>query len=341
MAALGTARCLLRSYSWVKNVQTNKQMLVRCSVRTLCSGTQDNNFSDSTKLQFSDPAVQDILTTITGLDLQKVFRPIKQKLKPPTYKLMTDEQLQKATEVAAEQAKKLLQMPPVLPERKPISDVLSEDKILDGMDTAKYVFTDITFTVPHRERFIVVREPNGTLRKATWEERDRLIQVYFPKGGRNITAPLLFKEENLKMVFSQDRHEDVLNVCLVQFEPDSSEYIRVHTATYEDLDKHSKYELLRSTRHFGGMVWYLVNSRRVDGLIVDMLNKYLLQDAVSLVSLFHMVYPHSESAQEAARQQATGTDLVKIYAQKESQRAGYIELALQAYEQMTAKSSAA
>lgn len=49
---------------------------------------------DSAKPQFTDPAVQDILTSITGLDLQKVFRPAKQELKPPTYKLMTDEQLQ-------------------------------------------------------------------------------------------------------------------------------------------------------------------------------------------------------------------------------------------------------
>ena len=55
-----------------------------------------------------------------------------------------------AVKSATEQAKKLLQMPPVLPERKPISDVLSEDKILDGMDTAKYVFTDITYNIPHR-----------------------------------------------------------------------------------------------------------------------------------------------------------------------------------------------
>ncbi|XP_071327807.1 small ribosomal subunit protein mS22 [Trachinotus anak] len=338
MAALGTARCLFRSYSRVKNVQKSKQVLVQCSVRTLCSGTPDD---DHAKPQFTDPAVQDIMSRITGLDLQKVFRPIKQELKPPTYKLMTDQQLEQAVESARVQAKKLLQMPPVLPERKPISDVLSEDKILDGMDTAKYVFTDITYNIPHRERFIVVREPNGTLRKATWEERDRLIQVYFPKEGRKLTPQSIFKEENLKMVFSQDRHEDVLNLCLVQFEPDSSEYITVHAATYEDVDKHNKYELLRSTRHFGGMVWYLVNARRVDGLIVDMLKRELLQDAVSLVSLFHMAHPHSESAQEAASQQATGTDLLKVYAQKESQRSGYIELALQAYEQMAAKGSAA
>ncbi|XP_070685199.1 small ribosomal subunit protein mS22 [Pempheris klunzingeri] len=341
MAALRTARCLFRSYSRVKNVQKSKQMLARGSGRTLCGAAQDKALTDEAKPQFTDPAVQDILTRITGLDLQKVFRPIKQELRPPTYKLMTDEQLKQATELATEQAKKLLQMPPVLPERKPINDVLSEDKILDGMDTAKYVFTDITYNTPHRERFIVVREPSGTLRKATWEERDRLIQTYFPKEGRKLTAPLIFKEENLKMVFSQDRHEDVLDMCLVQFEPDSSEYIRVHGATYEDLDKHGKYELLRSTRHFGGMAWYLVNARRVDGLIVDMLKKELLQDAVSLVSLFHIVHPHCESAQEASRQQATGTDLLKIYAHTESQRSGYIELALQAHEQMSANSSAA
>ncbi|XP_042342347.1 28S ribosomal protein S22, mitochondrial [Plectropomus leopardus] len=341
MAALGKARFLFRTYSRVKNVQKSQQISVKCSVRTLCSGTQDAALPENPKPQFTDPAVQDILTRITGLDLQKVFRPLKQKLEPPTYKLMTDQQLEQAIELATEQAKKLLQMPPVLPERKPIIDVLSDDKFLDGMDTAKYVFTDITYTVPHRERFIVVREPSGTLRKATWEERDRLIQTYFPRVGRKIIAPLIFKEENLKMVFSQDRHEDVLDLCQVQFEPDSSEYIRAHAATYEDLEKHGKYELLRSTRHFGGMAWYLLNARRVDGLIVDMLKRERFEDAMSLVSLFHMVHPHSESAKEAASQQATGADLLQIYAQKESQRSGYIELALQAYRQTAAESSAA
>ncbi|XP_068441296.1 small ribosomal subunit protein mS22 [Clinocottus analis] len=339
MAALGTARCLLRTCCRVKNVQKSKQLSVRCGVRTQCSGSRDSALSDHARPTFTDPTVQDLLSGITGLDLQKVFRPVKEELKPPTYKLMTDEQLEEAVALATEQAKKLLQMPPVLSERKPINDVLSEDKILDGMDTAKYVFTDITYNLPHRERFIVVREPNGTLRKASWEERDRLVQVYFPREGRQITPPLIFNEGNLKMVFSQDRHEDVLDLCLVQFEPDSSDYIRVHAATYEDLDKHGKYELLRSTRHFGGMAWYLLGARRVDGLIVDMLKKELLQDAVSLVSLFHMVHPHSESAQEAASQRAAGADLLKIYAQKESQRSGYIELALQAYEQLQAESA--
>lgn len=284
--------------------------------------------------------MQDILTRITGLDLEKVFQPVKQELKPPTYKLLTDAQLEEATQLARVEAQKLLRMAPVLPEREPIHDVLSEDKILEGMDTANYVFTDITFNIPHRERFIVVREPAGTLRKATWEERDRLIQVYFPKEGRKLTAPPVFKEENLKMMYAQNRHAEVLNRCLVQFEPDSADYIRVHGATYEDLEREGKHELLRSTRHFGGMAWYLVTARRVDRLLVDMLQRDLLQDAVSLVSLFNMVHPHSETAQEAVRLQASGADLLKIYAKFESQRAGYIELALQAYEQTPAESSA-
>ena len=55
-----------------------------------------------------------------------------------------------AVELAKEQAKKMLQMPPLLPERKPIDDVLSVDQILEGMLTAKYAFTDISFNVPHR-----------------------------------------------------------------------------------------------------------------------------------------------------------------------------------------------
>ncbi|KAK2868832.1 hypothetical protein Q7C36_000703 [Tachysurus vachellii] len=294
------------------------------------------NTDQVTKAQFTDAEVQDILKRITGLDLNKVFRPIKQELKPPKYKLLTDAQLKEAVKKAEEEAQRLLQMPPVLPERQPISDVLCEDEILEGMDTAKYVFTDITYNIPHRERFIVVREPSGVLRKASWEERDRLIQVYFPREGRKLTAPPIFKEENLKVVFGQNRHEEVLNYCLVQFEPDSADFKRVHTLTYEDIEQHGKYELLRSTCLFGGLVWFLVSSRRIDGLLLDMLQRERLQDAVDLVQLFKLIHPQSDVALKS--KQATGIDLLKVYADCESQKPA-IKLALQSYEQVTAANS--
>ncbi|XP_067898208.1 28S ribosomal protein S22, mitochondrial isoform X2 [Heterodontus francisci] len=278
-----------------------------------------------------DDDVQSILTRITGLDLEKVFKPVKRRLKPPTYKLMTNEQLEEARRKAVEEANAYLRMPPVLNERELINDVLAEDKILEGLETAKYVFTDITFDIPHRERFIVVREPNGVLRKATWEERDRMIQVYFPRDGRRITPPPIFKNENLLVVFAQDRYEDVLDLCLIQFEPNSADYIRVHNQTYEDIDKHGKYNLLCSTRHFGGLVWYLVKRRKIDGLLIDMIQRDLMDDALSVLQLYHKLHPDCQSSKEASQQQAQGIDLIKIFSRTDSKKGGYIELALQVY----------
>uniref|UniRef100_A0A8D0G6E0 Mitochondrial ribosomal protein S22 n=1 Tax=Sphenodon punctatus TaxID=8508 RepID=A0A8D0G6E0_SPHPU len=286
----------------------------------------------ATKPCFTDEVVQSLLSKMTGLNLQKFFKPVPQELKPPTYKLMTELQLEEATKAACEKAKERLEMHPVLSEREPIDDILAEDKILDGAEPVRYVFTDLTYSTPHRERFIVVRETNGILRKASWEERDRMIQVFFPKEGRKIVPPPVFKDENLTAVYRRDHHEDILNLCLVQFEADSSDYIRVHHQTYDDIDKHAKYDLLRSTRHFGGMVWYLVNRKRTDGLLIDMIQRDLLDDATSLVTLYHMLYPDCPSAKEAKEQELHGLDLIKAFVKRETERAGYIELVIQTYE---------
>ncbi|XP_035384549.1 28S ribosomal protein S22, mitochondrial isoform X2 [Electrophorus electricus] len=335
MAALRVARGLFRSCRGVQSVDYDARALFLGARRPVCTSSSDDSCEGADgvrKAQFADAEVQEILTRITGLDLERVFKPIKRELKPPKYKLMTDAQLEEAVLRAREQAGKLLKMPLVVPERQPIDDVLAEDTILEGMDTAKHVFTDITFSTPHRERFIVVREPSGMLRKATWEERDRLIQVYFPKEGRKLTAPPIFNEENLKVMFRQDRHEEVLNHCLVQFEPDSADFKKVHTLAFEHLEQEAKYEVLRSTRFFGPLVWYLVTRRRVDGLLTDMLQRDRLQDALSLVRLFNLVHPQSDCALQAVQQQATGLDLLKIFADCESQKSGFIKLALQTYE---------
>ncbi|XP_027789392.1 small ribosomal subunit protein mS22 isoform X1 [Marmota flaviventris] len=306
---------------------------VRLLCRRLSSEAAESRSSEMKKPTFMDEEVQSILIKMTGLNLEKIFKPAVQELKPPTYKLMTQAQLEEATRKAVEAAKVRLKMPPVLEERTPINDVLAEDKILEGIETAKYVFTDISYNIPHRERFIVVREPSGTLRKASWEERDRMIQVYFPKEGRRILPPVIFKEENLKTMYSRDRHVDVLNLCVAQFEPDSTEYIKVHHQTYEDIDKHGKYDLLRSTRHFGGMAWYFVNKKKIDGLLIDQIQRDLLDDATSLVQLYHMLHPDGQSAQEAKEQAAEGVNLIKVFAKTEAQKGAYIELTLQTYQE--------
>ncbi|XP_004625034.1 28S ribosomal protein S22, mitochondrial isoform X2 [Octodon degus] len=308
--------------------------------RWLSSGAE----SDTSKIKkptFMDEEVQNILIKITGLNLEKIFKPAIQELKPPTYKLMTQAQLEEATREAVKAAKVRLKMPPVLEERAPINDVLAEDKILEGTEMAKYVFTDISYNIPHRERFIVVREPSGTLRKAFWEERDRVIQIYFPKEGRRVLPPIIFKEENLKTMYSRDRHVDVLNLCIAQFEPDSTEYIKIHHQTYQDIDKHGKYDLLRSTRHFGGMAWYFVNKKNIDGLLIDQIQRDLTDDATCLVQLYHMLHPDGPSAQEAREQGAEGIHLIKVFAKTEAQKGAYIELTLQTYQEAFISHSAA
>ncbi|XP_014419693.1 28S ribosomal protein S22, mitochondrial isoform X2 [Camelus ferus] len=291
-----------------------------CGAGTPCRGLgseAESSSSETKKPTFMDEEVQSILIKMTGLDLQKIFKPAIQELKPPTYKLMTQAQLEEATRKAVEAAKVRLKMPPVLEERAPINDVLAEDKILEGTETAKYVFTDISYSTPHRERFIVVREPSGTLRKASWEERDRMIQIYFPKEGRRVLTPVIFKDENLQTMYSQDRHADVLDLCVAQFEPDSAEYIKFHHQTYEDIDKYGKYDLLRSTRHFGGMAWYFVNKKKIDGLLIDQIQRDLVDDAASLVQLYHLLHPDGQSAQEAEEQAAEGLHLIKVSGSRE------------------------
>ncbi|XP_062988312.1 small ribosomal subunit protein mS22 [Elgaria multicarinata webbii] len=342
MAALGASGRLWRGRAAVVSLfpKCSRERRNPWEWRGLCQGPEAEKISDVPKPCFTDEKIQNLLYKMTGLNLQKVFKPIKQELKPPTYKLMTESQLEEATRKAVEKAKERLRMPPVLSERKPINDVLAEDKILDGIEPYKYVFTDITYNIPHRERFIVVRETNGQLRKATWEERDRMIQIYFPREGRKLSPPAIFKDENLMTVFLQDRHEELLDRCLVQFEADSSDYIRLHHRTYDDIEKLGKYDLLRSTRHFGGMVWYLVNRKKTDGLLIDMLQRDLLDDAASLVTLYHMLHPDCQSATESQEQDLQGLDLIKVFVKTETQRSGYIELALQA-SQATLPQSAA
>ena len=42
-----------------------------------------------------------------------------------------------------------------------------------------------------------MREPSGRLRKASWEERDRLNFIYFPKPGRQYEIPELLTDEGM------------------------------------------------------------------------------------------------------------------------------------------------
>ena len=50
-----------------------------------------------------------------------------------------------------------------------------------------------------QQRTVVVRESDGVLRFATPEERDRTLQVYFPRPGKMYAMPKMFTEDLLEV----------------------------------------------------------------------------------------------------------------------------------------------
>jgi len=283
----------------------------------------------STKAAFFDETVQTELKALTGLSYDKIFRLQKrgEEIPPPTYQFVTEEELNDLMVEARQKADKKLQMPPVLDEREDIDVVLDRDGAIKGYDAAPIVFTDITFGVHNRDRIIVVREPDGTLREASWEQRDRVNQIYFPTEERKLDVPAMFEPENLKNILGPDKYEYILNRNCIQFEPDHPTYIRTAEAVYEHLNANGHYDVLHSTRHFGPMVFYLAHSKRCDDLVVHYLRKKDLDDAASVVRLFGLLHEDSEVA---GNLQLAPLDLIRLYTNSDSLKSSKVHLVLEA-----------
>jgi hypothetical protein len=58
---------------------------------------------------------------------------------------------------------------------------------------------------------VVIREYNGILRKADHPEREKILQVYFPKKGKSNYVPKIFEPENLEVNFFYDLFKDFLD----------------------------------------------------------------------------------------------------------------------------------
>ena len=47
--------------------------------------------------------------------------------------------------------------------------------------------------------------------------------------------------------------------------------MKVHEETYEDINKRQCHEVLRSTRHYGGMVYHLLKKDLIENLLLSIL----------------------------------------------------------------------
>lgn len=68
----------------------------------------------------------------------------------------------------------------------------------------------------------------GTLTGSFAQTRNTVAAVFILDSWNGVIQSLVLKFALLfQTVFQQDRHEDILNMCIAQFEPDSPDYIRV------------------------------------------------------------------------------------------------------------------
>jgi len=277
---------------------------------------------------FFNENIQQLLHRMTGRDYDKIFRSRKlgQKLEPPRYELLTEEEINELNVEVELKARQKLQMPPLLQDREPINNILSVNPEIQGFDTSKYVFTDITFGLPNRKRKVVVRDPEGVLKEASWEEKQRMCQIYFPIPGRKLKTPKMFEDEHLQSCLSRGEYEFVLDRACSQFEPDDPEYIRVSRKTYDHVNNTQEYAALRSTRHFGPMVLHFVLGKQMDNLLAHLITRKDIAASADLIRVFHAVHQDTSSVDPI-----TDMELIENYINKYALKKPSLELALETY----------
>uniref|UniRef100_A0A0B6ZYH0 28S ribosomal protein S22, mitochondrial n=1 Tax=Arion vulgaris TaxID=1028688 RepID=A0A0B6ZYH0_9EUPU len=226
-----------------------------------------------------------------------------------------------------------LQMAPYMNPCKEILTPLSVDPDLADFDTSKYVFTDISYGLSDRERSVVVRETDGTLKVAPWSVRERMNHIYNPRSGREYLTPKMFEEQHLEKIISEQRYLYILDRACCQFEPDDVDYIRVTHRVYSAVNTAQAFHILRSTRHFGPLAFYLAWNQSIDYLLLDIMNRDLISDAKDLISLYCIIHPESRcSVAVSGLVDADVVSVVKAFIETDSKLKAQLELAVQAME---------
>ncbi|KAF7491813.1 28S ribosomal protein S22 [Sarcoptes scabiei] len=251
---------------------------------------------------FLDQRVRYLLKSLTGYDPGKVFsQKSMDNLNSPKFSFMTDQQLQMEIDQADERADTMLQMPPVKYSKTFEPKTLERDIALQGFldPSVKLIFMDATAGIAEHERLIVVREADGTLREATRDERHRTTQIFYPVEERQIEMPAMFNQENLKQTMSRGSYKLLLDNACLHLEPDDQRYIDLCHQIYDHINENNHFDSLWSTRHYGGLVFYLVFSKKIDSLLYHLVSysssssqRDLIGEAYDLLNLFYIIHPN-------------------------------------------------
>ncbi|CAF0869096.1 unnamed protein product [Brachionus calyciflorus] len=275
--------------------------------------------------------VKSLLQKLTGFDLNKIFAPkFNPDLKSSQIQLLTQNELHKEKQRSVEKAKYLLQMPPFLAPRDDKKEILSQNESLNPLNMTKsnYMFIDISMDIPHDKRMIVVRESNGTLRKADHGEKEKMLQVYFPEQGRTNYIPPMFSSKNLENCLKMKHYLLILNKACVKFEPNDSEFIRVTHRVYEFVNEMNDFEQLRSTRFFGPMVFYLAWYKKLENILAFYLNESNVSDCVDLIKLYSIVHEKEIKYLKYVNEKTNDLGLIEMFIKHDLNNSARAELAL-------------
>jgi small subunit ribosomal protein S22 len=200
---------------------------------------------------------------------------------------MTAKQLEEEVRSKYKHAESLLQMPPVVKVMEEKKKIISTDPAISNFSENSFVFTDVTFGLKNSDRSVVIRHPDGVLENAPYSVRKRVYQIYFPMVGRKFRVPKMFEPENLQKLMESAEYEFLLNKLCLQYEPYEQQFHEITAQIYQHVNEHQQFETLRSTRHFGPMAFFFAWHKLIDDLVLDMIRKDYLKNAVELICLMY------------------------------------------------------
>uniref|UniRef100_A0A915J9Z3 28S ribosomal protein S22, mitochondrial n=1 Tax=Romanomermis culicivorax TaxID=13658 RepID=A0A915J9Z3_ROMCU len=281
---------------------------------------------------FTQESVQDLLRSLTGCEPTKIFRRREiKKLENPKYMLMTEEDIEKMEEQVKFRCQQRLRMPPFKYPRSNDAITLCVDKEISGFDNTKFVFTDIDPEVESRDRTVVVRETDGTLRTGTADERDRMNRVYFPKTGQQVHTPDVFEEPYCTNALNSKKYEFMLDFACAQFEPDDAKFIEVCNKIFDHVNKEQDWEHLYSTRYYGNMVFRFVAEKSHEALLCKYITASDILSAANLIRLYYTCNLGYEiDSKSGGNELSLVTDYVKLHSLDKSSCARALDFYLYA-----------
>lgn len=230
-----------------------------------------------------NPFLRTILYRASGYDIENILqKKTVRRQYSAKVRLMTTEQIMNRHDKVFKEAKTHYLSPPDYYEKPKIDEILSQDFEIEGHDSQEHIFVDISekklskqeelFMTSlntedlHRDRFVTVRQPDGTLRLANWEERNRSLRVFysdvreeFETSRKVFPVPpiLVVNSEAFNQNLDQEWYVQLLDMGNIQYELDSSEWIALKNQVFKQVVNRYQIDRFYSKKYYINLIHWI------------------------------------------------------------------------------------